>query len=93
MEITLGNVISVVIPIIVGAFGYGALNQKINGMFGDRENCYKRFQAIESNHTNSFEGIRSEMSAMNSTLNQLVGQINTFFSLYNANEKEHQSGH
>lgn len=93
MEITLANIISVAIPIFFGAVGYGALSQKINGMFSDRENCYKRFQNIENNHTNSFDSIRSEMSAMNSTLNQLVGQINTFFNLYKANEKEHQSGH
>lgn len=59
-------------PLIMIAFGYGRLTQRVKGV----EN---RFREIDD--------VKQDIKHISSTLNQLVGKIDTFFNIFKEREK------
>ena len=80
MEVTVGSVITVVSLVIAYAVGYGILNQKVNDLRDQRKLCEKRFDNIESEHATSNKTLTDTVHNIESTLNQLVGRLDMFFS-------------
>jgi len=61
---------------------YGTLKTRIDNV-DKQNNCIeKRMDGIEERHTAAIDGIRTEVREINATLNQLVGKIDWFFSMY-----------
>ena len=80
MGVTVGSVITVVSLVIAYAVGYGILNQKVNDLRDQRKLCDKRFDNIESEHASSNKTLTDTVHNIESTLNQLVGRLDMFFS-------------
>lgn len=80
MEVTVGSVITVASLVIAYAVGYGILNQKVNDLRDHRKLCEKRFDNIESEHATSNKTLTNTVHNIESTLNQLVGRLDMFFS-------------
>ena len=80
MEVTVGSVITVASLVIAYAIGYGILNQKVNDLRDQRKNCDKRFENIENEHASSNKQLTDTVHNIESTLNQLVGRLDMFFS-------------
>jgi hypothetical protein len=61
---------------------YGTLKQKISALEKYQEANDKRMDTFEDRHNIAIDGIREEIRSINGTLNQLVGKIDLFFSMY-----------
>lgn len=80
MEFQIGNVITIALAVLGYAIGYGILNQKVNDLRDQRKLCDKRFDNIESEHASSNKTLTDTVHNIESTLNQLVGRLDMFFS-------------
>ena len=80
MEVTVGSVITVVSLVIAYAVGYGILNQKVNDLRDQRKVCENRFEKVETEHDASIKSLTDTVHNIETTLNQLVGRLDMFFS-------------
>jgi len=69
---------------------YGTLKAKIENVDKQQSCIDKRMDNIEERHNAAIDGIRSEVRGINDTLNQLVGKIDMFFTLYNKETNNHE---
>lgn len=67
---------------------YGVLKTRIDNLERQKETCDKRFDNIEEQHSSAIDGIREEVKLISTTLNQLVGKIDMFFSMYKEKSNE-----
>ena len=66
MEITLGNIVTIVVALISVAFGYGMLNQRV--------------KSLESK-VSEIDEIKAELHKISDTLQKLSGQFEMFIKM------------
>jgi len=82
MELTLGNLITVVIALASAVFTYGSLSQKVRDIEYHRQECLKRFEIIESDTDGAVKQLASRIDAQGATLNQIAGKLDLFFQYF-----------
>lgn len=80
MEFGLGNLITIALAVLGYAAGYGILNQKVNDLRDQRKVCENRFEKVETEHDASIKSLTDTVHNIETTLNQLVGRLDMFFS-------------
>jgi hypothetical protein len=90
-EIAIGAGVTLVLNYIITAFSFGKVKQEITDLKKEHQDnmCSKYVQRLCTIETKieDIDGIKDDVKRIRETLNQLVGKVDIFISLYTKHSK------